>query len=862
MEEENLIERVIVKDLSSEMEKSYLNYSMSVIVARALPDVRDGLKPVHRRILYDMNELGIKSTGEFKKSARIVGDVLGKYHPHGDASVYDALVRLAQDFSLRYPVIKPHGNFGSIDGDPAAAMRYTEAKMSVYGEAMLDDIQKETVDFIDNYDGSMQEPAVLPSSIPFLLLNGSNGIAVGMATNMPPHNMGEVCDGIIAMIDNENITSEELMEYIKGPDFPTSCVIHGIKGIKSAFCTGRGRVTIRSRYTIEEHRTHTSIVFTEVPYQVNKTEVVKKINLLKKEAIKNIAEVRDETSEKEGIRIVIDLKKGAMPLVIVNQIYKSTDLQCNFSINNLALVKGRPQTLTLRDMIFYFLEHREDVVTRRTKFDLKKAQERAHILRGLKIGIDNIDEVIKIIKESKDNSIAQIKLMERFGLDDIQAKAIIDMRLGRLSNLETEEILNELKDLEAKISYYNELLADKTKLLGVIKDEILNIKNKFSDKRKTEIIPYELGEMTKEDFIKEEDVVITATRKGFLKRVNATDYKAQNRGGKGVKGVNLRNEDATDFIFKASTHDYILFMTNLGKAYFIKVHEIEDATKTGKGTSIRSLLQFTDDEDITAGISFKEFDENKTILMATKLGVLKRVKLYDYRNARTKGVIAISLDEGDCLKCCIFTDEEDEALIVSKSGKGLRFKVNSVRCMSRQAHGVKGLRLSNDDEIVGLVKVDTTKTALVITSKGQGKQVEYDEFTAHGRSTSGQRICRFKDDSDYIVKALSADAQKEDLMCITNFGQIIRMPVDTISQQGRNASGVRVFSLKKSNDYIVSITTLDKEMESEDSEENKSENEGGNAESNSTEVNSTESSFTETNPIESNTDIRDDTSNE
>ena len=830
MEEDgNLIERVITKDLASEMEKSYLNYAMSVIVARALPDIRDGLKPVHRRILYDMNELGIKSSGEFKKSARIVGDVLGKYHPHGDASVYDALVRLAQDFSLRYPVVKPHGNFGSIDGDPAAAMRYTEAKMSVFGEAMLEDINKETVDFVDNYDGSIQEPSVLPASIPFLLINGTSGIAVGMASNMAPHNLGEVCDGIIAMIDNSEITSEELMEFVKGPDFPTSCVIHGTKGIRDAYCTGRGRVTVRSRYEIEEHRTHTSIVFTEVPYQVNKTEVVKKLNLLKKEAIKNIAEVRDETSEKEGIRIVLDLKKGGMPAVIVNQIYKMTDLQCNFSINNVALVKGRPQIVTLRDMIFYFLEHREDVVTRRTRFDLRKAMERAHILEGLKIGIENIDEVIRIIKESQDNAIAQTRLMERFGLDDIQAKAIIDMRLGRLSNLETEEILNELKELEAKIAYYNELLSDKTKLLGVIRDEIQAIKDKFADKRKTVIIPYELGEMSAEDFIKEEDVIITATKKGFLKRVSASEYKAQNRGGKGVRGVNLRNEDATDFIFKASTHDYVMFMTSLGKAYFIKVHEIEDATKTGKGTSIRSLLQLTDEEDITSGISFKEFDEDKTILMATRKGVLKRVRLYDYRNARTKGVIAISLDEGDTLRHCIFVNEDDEALIVSKSGKGLRFKVDSVRTMSRQAHGVKGLRLSGEsDEIVGLVKVDTSKTALVITSKGKGKQVDYDLFTAHGRSTGGQRIYKLKEDEgEYIVRALSADAEKEDLMCITNYGQIIRMPVDTISQQGRAASGVRVFSMKKADDFIVSIAVLDKDSESADTQ---SEAEGEQAE--------------------------------
>ena len=820
---EDSLEKIIHVDLSSEMEKSYLNYSMSVIVARALPDVRDGLKPVHRRILYDMNELGIKSSGEFKKSARIVGDVLGKYHPHGDASVYDALVRLAQDFSLRYPVIKPHGNFGSVDGDPAAAMRYTEAKMSVFGEAMLEDIQKETVDMVDNYDGSLKEPSVLPASLPFLLLNGSNGIAVGMATNMPPHNLREVADGIIAMIDNPDITSLELMQYIKGPDFPTNGIIYGTKGIESAFTTGRGKITIRSRYTIEEHKTHTSIVFTEIPYQVNKTEVVKKIALLKKETIKGISEVRDETSEKEGIRIVIDLKKGAIAKVIVNNIYKYTDLQCNFNVNNIALVKGRPQELTLRDMIFYYLEHREDVVSRRTAFDLRKAEERAHILKGIKIGIDNIDEVIRIIKESKDNAIAMQRLMEKFALDDIQAKAIIDMRLGRLSNLETEEILNELAELEKKIIYYKELLSDKNKLLGVIKDEITAIKEKYGDKRKTEIVPYEIGEMRAEDFIKEENVIVTATTKGFLKRVPESEYRAQGRGGKGVRGVSLRGEDGTDFIFRASTHDYVMFMTSFGKAYFLKVFEIEDASKTGKGSSIRSLLQIADNEELTAGITFKNFNEEQTILMVTKKGVLKRVKLWDYRNARAKGVIAIDLDEGDSLKGCIFINEEDEAMMVSKKGKGLRFTAKSVRCMGRTAHGVKGLKMTEDDEIVGLLKVDTSKTALLITSKGKGKLVDYDAFKAHGRSTGGQKIYTFKEgDDSYIVAALSTDAQNEDLMCITMLGQTIRVHADEISQQGRAATGVIVFRLKKANDIIVSIAILgrgeENETESEEEE--------------------------------------------
>lgn len=810
--------RIIVQDLSSEMEKSYLNYAMSVIIARALPDVRDGLKPVHRRILYDMNELGIKASGEFKKSARIVGDVLGKYHPHGDASVYDAMVRLAQDFSLRYPVVFPHGNFGSIDGDPAAAMRYTEAKLSHLGEEMLSDINKETVDMIPNYDDSLTEPSVLPAALPYLLLNGTNGIAVGMATNMAPHNLRETADAIIAQIDNPEITVTELMEYLKGPDFPTYGIICGIKGVKQAYETGVGKVVMRARYHIEEHREHTSVVFTEIPYQVNKAELHKRIVELRKDTIKGIGEVRDESSEKEGMRLVVDLKKGAVAAVVVNNLFKHTALQSNFNINNIAIVDGRPKRLNLKDMIHYYIRHREDVVTRRTKFDLKKAEERAHILLGLKIGLENIDEVIRIIKESKDNAAASIRLQEAFNLTEIQAKAIIDMKLGRLSNLETQQILDELSELERKIAYYKELLADENKILGVIKDELKAIADKYGDDRRTEIMKAELGDVNAEDFIKKEDVVVTATKKGFVKRLPVSEYKAQHRGGKGVRGMSFRGEDTTDFIFSASSHDYVLFATSFGKAYWCKVYEIEEGGKVSKGSSVKSILQLQEGEELTAVISFKEFDEEKSILMMTKNGVAKRTRLSLLRNARGKGVKTIELDEGDELTKCIFVDDNDDAMVITKRGRGLRFSVSSIREMGRTAHGVKGITLrEKDDEVAGLIKVDDEKTALVVTNKGKGKQVDYSLFSRHGRGTGGQLIYKTEDDGDvYIVSALSVSKDTDDLVCITALGQTIRMHVSDISQQGRVAHGVYIFKMRKAEDYIVAIEVVPREIDEEE----------------------------------------------
>lgn len=794
-------------DVSKEMKESYLNYAMSVIVSRALPDVRDGLKPVHRRILFDMFEMGLRSNTPFKKAARIVGDVLGKYHPHGDASVYDALVRLAQDFSLRYPVVKPQGNFGSVDGDPAAAMRYTEAKMSRIGEEMLTDIQKETVDFGPNYDDSLQEPLVLPAAFPYLLANGSSGIAVGMATNMAPHNLVEICDSIGAVIENPDITVDELMNYIKGPDFPTYGVICGRRGIRDAFATGRGKIVIRARYEIEEHANHSQIVYTEIPYQVNKAELVKKIDELRKTDIPAIAAVRDE-SDRDGMRVVVELKKGAVARVVVNLLFLRTPLQSNFNVNNLALVDGRPKLLSLKEMLVHYIHHREVVVERRTRYDLRKAEERAHILLGLKIGLENIDEVIKVIKESENNDIAAEHLMKRFGLSQIQAQAIIDMKLGRLSHLETEKILDELADLEQKIVYYKELLADEKKILGVVEQETRDIAAKYGDKRRTEIRIEEIGESSIEDFIKEEDVVVVISHKGFVKRVPVDEYRSQGRGGKGVRGAALRDEDFVEHLFVASTHEYVMFVTSLGKAYWIKVHELPEGSKTAKGSSMKSLLQLEDGEEISSIINFKDFSEDSYLFMVTRLGVIKKVCLDAFRNAKVRGVKAIILDEDDVLMQCEFVSEGDEAMLVTRKGQGLRFAESDVRAMGRASRGVRGIRLLGDDTVAGLVKVDPTKRILMVTELGQGKQVEFSQFSRHGRGTQGQKIYRIGEKTSQIVNALAVN-DDNDLVCITLNGQTIRVHVNTISIQGRNASGVCVVKLRSAKERIVAMAVTE-----------------------------------------------------
>ena len=798
--QEEHLGKVIKADLSTEMKTSYLNYAMSVIVSRALPDVRDGLKPVHRRILYDMWDIGLKSTSQTKKCARVVGDVLGKYHPHGDASVYDALVRLGQDFSLRYPVVKPQGNFGSIDGDPPAAMRYTEAKLSKLGEEMLTDINKETVDFTPNYDESLKEPSVLPSAFPFLLVNGSSGIAVGMATNLAPHNLSEVINGIAALIDNPDITIPELMEYIKGPDFPSYGIICGKKGIMDAYTTGKGKVVIRSRYEIEENeKGHDKIVFTEIPYQVNKSELVKKIDELRKdEIIKGIAAVRDE-SGRDGIRIVIELKQDAVANIVLNMLFGRTALQSNFNIYNLALQNGAPKLFNLTEMLIAYVEHRKEVVERRTRYDLKKAEERAHILLGLKIGLENIDEVIRIIKESQDNTVASLELQKAFGLDKIQADAIIDMKLGRLSHLETEKILQELADLEVKIEYYKELLADEHKILGVVKDELIKIGETYGDRRRTEINERELEDTSPEYFIKNEEVVVSITNKGFEKRIPIDEYRAQKRGGKGTIGAKL-----------------------VGKAYYVRAFDIPENAKTAKGTSLKSIIQLDTNEKVTSIISFSEFSEDKFILMGTRFGVAKKVRLNDFINAKVRGVKAIILDEGDELAQSVFVNEEDDVMLVTREGKGLRTEASSIRTMGRSTHGVRGIKLIDKDELVGIVKVEDEKKILMITEQGKGKKVLFSEFMNHGRGTMGQKIYSIEKGENGIVDAFAVD-DDTDVIFMTKKGQAIRVHTRDISTQGRSARGVKVASFKKSGDSInaMAITSYQEDDSDEDvSEEN------------------------------------------
>lgn len=823
--QEEHLGKVIQADLSTEMRTSYLNYAMSVIISRALPDVRDGLKPVHRRILYDMWEIGLKAGGATKKCARVVGDVLGKYHPHGDASVYDALVRLGQDFSLRYPVVKPQGNFGSIDGDPPAAMRYTEAKLSRLGEEMLADIGKDTVDFMPNYDESTKEPVVLPSAFPFLLVNGSSGIAVGMATNLAPHNLKEVVDGACALIDNPNLSILELSEYIKGPDFPSYGIICGKKGIMDAFTTGKGKIVIRSRYEIEEAHGRDRIVFTEIPYQVNKSELVKKIDELRKDdVIKGISQVRDE-SGRDGIRIVVELKQDAVANIVLNMLFSKTQLQANFNAYNLALDGGVPRLFNLKDMLSCYIKHREEVVTRRTRYDLKKAEERAHILEGLKIGLDNIDEVIRIIKEAEDNAVASLELQKAFSLTQVQADAIIDMKLGRLSHLETEKILNELADLEQKIIYYKDLLADEKKILAVVKDELIKIGETYGDRRRTEISERELEDSSPEDFIKKEEVVVSITNKGFAKRIPIDEYRAQKRGGKGTIGAKLVDNDFVQHLFICSSHDIIMFVTNLGKAYYVKAFDIPENAKTAKGTSIKSIVQIDNNEKVTAVITFPEFDENEYIMMLTRNAVTKKVRLNDFINAKVRGVKAIILDEGDELEKAIFVNESDDVMFVTKEGKGLRTSADNVRTMGRGTHGVRAMKLSDSDEIRGLVKVSDDKEIIMVTENGKGKKVKFSEFMAHGRGTMGQKIYTIEKGENGIVDAFAV-SDDDDIIIITKKGQALRIHTKDISTQGRSARGVRVAAFKKANDSInaMAITRYQEEQEEDEVQEEPEEN--------------------------------------
>lgn len=804
---------LITMPIDQEIKRAYIDYSMSVIVSRALPDVRDGLKPVHRRILYAMEELGLHYNGPTRKCAKIVGDVLGKYHPHGDASVYDALVRLGQDFSQRYTVITPQGNFGTIAGDPAAAYRYTEAKMARLAEEMVADIQKDTVDFTPNFDETTKEPTVLPAKFPFLLANGSNGIAVGMATNMPPHNLREIAAAVTAYIDNPQIEIDELIKYIKGPDFPTGGTIFGRQGIKDAYKTGRGKILIRGKFVIEVSKTgKETIVFTEVPYQVNTTDLVRKISdLARDKIIDGISGVNDETSDRVGMRIVIDLKRGANAKVVINQLFAKTPLQSSFGVINLALVKGRPEILTLKQLIQYFVEHRDIVITRRTKFDLKKALERAHILEALIVAINNIDEVIKIIKAARDTQDAKNGLMQRFGFDDVQAQAIVDMQLKRLTHLEVEDLKKELAELEALIAHLQDLLAHHEKILALIKTETNEIAEKYGDDRKTDIVAGEVEEINVEDMIKQEDMVILISKLGYVKRVATSTYKSQGRGGKGVISANLVEEDYINQMFVANTHDYIMFITNEGKAYWVKVHEIPEAAKTSRGSHIKSLLQVNANEEITVIVSLKDFTDDQYVFMATANGVVKKTPTSEFRNAKARGMQAVRLDEGDKLVSAILTSGKDELVLVSRRGQALRCSEEDVRAMGRSSRGVTGMKLAEGDELTAAIRVEEGASILVITEKGAGKRVDFSEFNAHGRATGGQKVFGNVDDKGEIVGALTVK-DDDTVMCMTSQGISLRVQADSISKQGRSSSGVKVVDVK-GIDAVVGIDRIAKEEE-------------------------------------------------
>ncbi|WP_427340706.1 DNA gyrase subunit A [Caloranaerobacter sp. DY30410] len=806
-------QRIIQVDIEDEMRKSYLDYAMSVIVSRALPDVRDGLKPVHRRILHVMNELNLTPDKPFRKSARIVGDVLGKYHPHGDSAVYDAMVRMAQDFSTRYLLVDGHGNFGSIDGDGAAAMRYTEARMSKIATEMLRDINKDTVDFRPNFDETLKEPKVLPSRFPNLLVNGSSGIAVGMATSIPPHNLGEVIDGIVMMIDNPEVDVEELMKAIKGPDFPTGGIIMGREGIKAAYRTGRGKVIVRGRTYIEQlNKSKTRIIVTELPYQVNKAKLIEKIaSLVRDKKIEGISALRDE-SDRNGMRIVIELKRDANPNVVLNNLYKHTQLQDTFSIIMLALVDDQPKVLNLREVIRHYLNHQKEVITRRTQYDLNKAEDRAHILEGLRIALDHIDEVISLIRNSKTVNEARDGLMNKFGLTEKQAQAILDMRLQKLTGLERDKIEEEYEGLIKLINEYREILADDRLIYKIIKDELLEIKEKYNDDRRTEIRA-SIDEISIEDMIKEEKVVITLTHFGYIKRLPEDTYKAQRRGGKGITGLTTREEDFVEDIFVTSTHDNILFFTNKGKVYKLRAFEIPEAKRQAKGTAIINLLNLDVNEKITAVIPIKEFNPEDYLVFATKKGLIKKTGLNEFDNIRKNGLIAINLREEDELIEVKKTNGEDELILVTAQGMSIRFSEKDVRNMGRSAMGVKAITLNEDDELVAMDLVKEDNDLLVITEKGYGKRTQISEYRSQSRGGKGIKTYNVKKRTGNIVGAKVVSINDE-VMLISVSGTIIRLKVSDISQMGRSTQGVTLMKISE-NDRVVSIAKVAAEEDEE-----------------------------------------------
>ncbi len=795
--------KILPINIEDEMRKSYIDYAMSVIVGRALPDVRDGLKPVHRRILYAMSELGMTPDKPYKKSARLVGDVLGRFHPHGDTAVYDAMVRMAQNFAFRYPLVDGHGNFGSVDGDSAAAMRYTEARMAKIATELLADIQKETVDFVPNYDDTLKEPTVLPAKIPNLLVNGSEGIAVGMATKIPPHNLGEVIDGVVTLIDNPDAGFSDLIKVIKGPDFPTGAKIMGTEGITQAYRTGRGVITIRAQARIEKmNNGKLRILVHEIPYQVNKARLIEKIaELVRDKKIDGITDLRDE-SDRTGMRIVIELRRDVNPHVILNQLYKHTSLQDTFGIIMLALVDGQPKVLTLREVLFHYLEHQKNVITRRTKYDLDKAEARAHIVEGLRKAIDHLDEVIKTIRSSANTELARQALSEKFGFSEKQAQAIVEMRLRSLTGLEIEKLEAEYKELLEKIAYFKAVLADEKMVLNIIKEELLAIKAKYSDERRT-VISMEETKIDVEDLIAEEDMVITITHQGYVKRLVADTYKSQKRGGRGVTAMGTKEEDFVEHLFITTTHHYLLFFTNKGKAYRLKVHEIPEAGRQAKGTAIINLLPLGPDEKITAVIPVKTFDADSYLLTATKNGIVKKTPLNDYRSCRKDGLIALTIDENDELIGVQLTQGKEEIILGTRKGMSIRFSEEEVRSMGRTARGVRGITLATGDEVVGMDAARPEGQLLVITENGVGKRTDVQEYKVQGRGGKGIKTINRSKKSGDIVGLMVVKAGQE-IMIITTDGIIIRLSVEDISQQGRITQGVRIMRLGE-KDRIASI---------------------------------------------------------
>ena len=819
-------EKLIPINIEEEMKSAYIDYSMSVIVSRALPDVRDGLKPVHRRVLFGMYELGVLSNRAHKKSARIVGEVLGKYHPHGDISVYDAMVRMAQEWSLRYLMVDGQGNFGSVDGDSPAAMRYTEARMKKISEEMLADIDKETVDFQLNFDDTLQEPTVMPTKVPTLLINGASGIAVGMATNMAPHNLTEVIDGTLAYIDNNDIEIDELINYIKAPDFPTGGIIYGYEGVREAFKTGRGRIVMRAKVGFEEVNGREAIIVTEIPYQVNKAEMIKKTaDLVNEKKIEGISNIRDE-SDRNGMRVVYELKRDAVPNVVLNTLYKYTQLQSSFSVNNIALVKGRPQMLNLKDLIYHFVEHRHDVVVRRAQYDLRKAEERAHILEGLIIASDNIDEVIKIIRASKDGDEARAKLIERFKLSEIQARAIVEMRLRQLTGLEQDKLRAEYEEIMKLIAYLKELLASKEMRMQVIKDELVEIRDKYGDERRSQI-EYSGGDVSIEDLIADESVVITISHAGYIKRTSLSEYKTQNRGGVGQKSAGTRDQDFLEHLFVATNHQYLMFFTQKGKCYWMRVYEIPEGTKTSKGRAIQNLINIEQDDKVKAFICTQDLKDQDYInshyvIMATKQGQVKKTPLEQYSRPRQNGINAITIKEDDELIGAKLTTGNSQVLIAVKSGKLVRFEEEKTRPMGRTASGVRGITLADEkDEVIGLVSIDkdhvNDSQLLVVTENGYGKRTKLvdedgeDVYRITNRGGKGVKTLNITEKTGQLI-SINDVTDEDDLMIINKSGLTIRMKISDLRVMGRATQGVRLINIK-GNDSIAAVTKVLREDE-------------------------------------------------